>query len=118
MIKSKLSGLRDKSVQCRITNLSRNNTIEKVVLRRCWNRQTLVSKSDDFIFQFDCNKSILQHWFVKQDCKNMTPLENEALIVVTNWTSKNTSKYTKEPEFLSCCLLTVSIIAGRYFHIA
>ena len=43
-----------------------------------------------------------------QDCKNMTALENEALIVVTNWASKNTSKYTKELEFLSCCLLTVN----------
>ena len=77
-----------------------------------------MNEADDFIFQFDCNKRILQNWFVNQDCKNITALENEVLIVVTNWTSKNTSKYTKELEFLSCCLLTVSIIAGRYFHIA
>ena len=35
VIRGKLSGLRDKSVQRRITNLSRNKTIEKVALHRC-----------------------------------------------------------------------------------
>ena len=69
VIRGKLSGLRDKSVQRRITNLLRNKTIEKVALHRCWNRETLVCESDDFIFQFDCKKRILQHWFVKQDLR-------------------------------------------------
>ena len=30
----------------------------------------------------DCKKCILQHWFVKQDCKKTTALENEAVFVV------------------------------------
>ena len=76
LIRGKLSGLTDKSLQRRITNLSRNKTIEKVALPRCWNRLTLVSESDDFIFQFDCKKSIFQHWIILQDCKYMTALEN------------------------------------------
>ena len=92
VIRGKLSGLSDKSVQRRITNLSRNKTIEKVALRRCWNRETLVCESDDFIFQFDLKKRILQHLFVKQDCRKMTALENEAVFVVTSWASEDTSK--------------------------
>ena len=40
-------------------------------------------ESDDFIFQFDLKKRILQHCFVKQDCRKMTALENEAVFVVT-----------------------------------
>ena len=40
VIRSKLSGLSDKFVQRHITNLSRNKTIEKVALHRCWNRET------------------------------------------------------------------------------
>ena len=118
VIRGNLSGLSDKSVQRRITNLSRNETIEKVALHRCWNRETLVSESDDFIFQFDLKKRILQHWFVKQDCRKMTALENEAVFVVTNWASEDTSKYTEELEFLSCCLHTVTTVAGQYFHAA
>ena len=107
VIRGKLSGLRDKSVQRHITNLSRNKTIEKVALHRCWNRETLLGcESDDFIFQFDLKKRILQHWFVKQDCRKMTALENEAVFVVTNCASADTSKHTEELEFLSCCLLT------------
>ena len=39
LIRGKLSGLTDKSLQRRITNLSRNKTIEKVALHRCWNRE-------------------------------------------------------------------------------
>ena len=35
LTRGKLSGLTDKSVQSRITNLSRNKTIEKVALHRC-----------------------------------------------------------------------------------
>ena len=116
VIRGKLSGLRDKSVQRRITNLSRNKTIEKVALHRCWNRETLVCESDDFIFQFDVKKRILQHWFVQQDCRKMTALENEAVFVVTNWASEDISKYTEELEFLSCCLLTVTTVARRYFQ--
>ena len=104
VIRGKLSGLRDKSVQRRITKLLRNKTIEKVALHRCWNRETLVCESDDFIFQFDCKKRILQHWFVKQDRRKMTALENEAVFVVTNWVSEDTAKYTKELEFPSRCL--------------
>ena len=96
VIRGKLSGLRDKSVQRRITNLSRNKTIEKAAPHRCWNRETLVGESDDFIFQFDLKKRILQHWFVKQDCRKTTALENEAVFVVTNWASEETSKYTEE----------------------
>ena len=65
VIRGKLSGLSDKSVQRRITNLSKNKTIEKVALHRCWNRETLVCESDDFIFQFDLKKRILRHWFIK-----------------------------------------------------
>ena len=34
LIRGKLSGLTDKSLQRRITNLSRNKTIEKVALHR------------------------------------------------------------------------------------
>ena len=100
VIRGKLSGLSDKSVQRFITNLSRNKTIEKVALHRCWNRETLVCESDDFIFQIDLKKRILQHWFIKQDCRNMTALENEAVFVVTNWASEDTSKYTEELKFL------------------
>ena len=48
VIRGKLSGLSDKSVQRRITNLSRNKTIEKVAFHRCCNRGTLVCESDDF----------------------------------------------------------------------
>ena len=55
LIRDKLSGLRDKSVQRRVANQSRNKTIEKVALHRCWNRETLVCESDDFIFQFPRN---------------------------------------------------------------
>ena len=58
VIRGKLSGLSDRSVQRRITNLSRNKTIKKVALHRCWNRETLVCESDDFIFQFDLKKRI------------------------------------------------------------
>ena len=116
VIRGKLSGLSDKSVQRRITNLSRNKTIEKVALHRCWNRETLVCESDDFIFQFDLKKCIMQHWFVKQDCRKMTARENEAVFVVTDWASGDTSKYTQELEFLSCCLLTVTSVALQYFH--
>ena len=83
VIRGKLSGLRDTSVQRHITNLSRNKTIEKVTLHRCWNRETWVCESDDFFFQFDLKKRILQHWFVKQDCRKMTAVENEAVFVVT-----------------------------------
>ena len=83
VIRGKLSGLRDKSLQRHITILSRNKTIEKVALHRCWNRDTLVCESDDLFFQFDLKKRILQHWFVKQDCRKMTALENEAVFVVT-----------------------------------
>ena len=115
-IRGKLSGLSDKSVQRRITNLSRNKTIEKVTLHRCWNRDTLVCESDDFFFHFDLKKRILQHWFVKQDCRKMTALENEAVFAVTNWASEDTSKSTEELEFLSCCLLTVTTVARQYFH--
>ena len=50
VIRGKSSGLRDKSVQRRITNLSRNKTIEKVALHRCWIRESSVCESDDFIF--------------------------------------------------------------------
>ena len=39
----------------------------------------------------------------------MTALENEAVVVVTNWASEDTYKYTEELEFPSCCLLTVTI---------
>ena len=116
VIRGKLSGLSDKSVQRRITNLSRNKTIEKVALHRRWNRETLVCESDDFIFQFDLKKHILRHWFIKQDCRKMAALENEAVFVVTNWASEDTSKYTEELEFLSCCLLTVTTVARQYFH--
>ena len=42
-------------------------------------------ESDDVFFQFDLKKRILQHWFVKQDCRKMSALENEAVFVVTNW---------------------------------
>ena len=74
-------------------------------------------ESDDFIFQFDLKKRILQHWFVKQDCTKMTALENEAAFVVTNWASEDTAKYTEELKFLSCCLnLTVTTVARRHFH--
>ena len=73
-------------------------------------------ESDDFIFQFDLKKRILQHCFVKQDCRKMTALENEAEFVVTNWASGDTAKYTEELEFLSCCLLTVTTVARQYFH--
>ena len=73
VIRGKLSGLRDKSVQRRITNLSRNKTIEKVALHRCWNRETLVCESDDFIFQFDLKKRnfatlVRQTGLQKDDC--------------------------------------------------
>ena len=73
VIRGKLSGLSDKSVQRRITNLSRNKTIEKVALHRCWNRETLVCESDDLIFQFDLKKRILHHLYrqtglQKDDC--------------------------------------------------
>ena len=95
VIRGKLSGLRDKSVQRRITNLSRNKTIEKVALHTCWNRETLVCESDDFIFKFDLKKRILQHWFVQQDCRKMTALENESVFVVTNWASEDTSSTQK-----------------------
>ena len=61
-----------------------------------------MGESDDFIFQFDLKKRILQHWFVKQDCRKMTALD--------------TAKYTEEVEFLSCCLLTVTTVARQYFH--
>ena len=73
-------------------------------------------ESDDFIFQFDLKKRILQHWLVKQDCRKMTALKNEAVFVVTNWASEDTSKYTEELEFLSYCLLTVTTVARQYFH--
>ena len=73
-------------------------------------------ESDDFIFQFDLNKRILHHRFVKQNCSKMTALENEAVFIVTNWASEDTSKYTEELEFLSCCLLTVTAVARQYFH--
>ena len=73
-------------------------------------------ESDDFIFQFDCKKRLLQQWFVKQDRRKMTALENEAVFVVTNWVSEDTSKYTEELEVLSCCLLTVNTVARRYFY--
>ena len=116
VIRGKLSGLSDKSVQRRITNLSRSETIEKVALHRCWNRETLVCESDDLIFQFDLKKRILHHWFVKQDCRKMTALENEAVFVVTNWAWEDTAKYTEELEFLSCCLLTVTTVARQYFY--
>ena len=116
VIRGKLSGLSDKSVQRRITNLSRNKTIEKVALHRRWNRETLVCESDDFIFQFDLKKHILQHWFAQQDCRKMTALENESVFVVTNWASEDTAKYTEELKFLSCCLLTVTTVARQYFH--
>ena len=36
-VRGTLNGLRDKSVQCHITNLSRNKTIEKAVLHKCRN---------------------------------------------------------------------------------
>ena len=39
-IRGTLSGLRDESVQCHITNLSRNKTIEKAVLHKCQNWET------------------------------------------------------------------------------
>ena len=118
VIRGKLSGLSDKSVQRRITNLSRNKTIEKVALNHgCWNREALVCESDDFIFQFDLKKRILQHWFVQQDCRKMTALENESVFVVTNWASEDTAKYTEELKFLSCCLLTVTTVARQYFHV-
>ena len=71
-------------------------------------------ESDDFLFHFDCKKRVLQHWFVKQDCKKMAALENEAVFVVTNWASEDRSKYTEELKFLSCCLLTVTAVAVRY----
>ena len=73
-------------------------------------------ESDDFIFQFDLKKRILQHCFVKQDCRKMTALENEAVFVATNWASEDTAKYTEEVEFLSCCLFTVTTVARRYFQ--
>ena len=38
VIRGKWSGLSDKSVQRRITKLSRNKTIEKIALHSCWNR--------------------------------------------------------------------------------
>ena len=82
VIRGTLRGLSDKFVQRRVTNLSRNKTIEKVTLYRCTNRETLACESDDFIFQFHLKKCILQHWFVKQDCRKMTALENEAVFVV------------------------------------
>ena len=116
VIRGKFSGLSDKSLQRRITNLSRNKTIEKVALHRCWNRETLVCESDDSIFQFDCKKRLLQHWFVKQDRRKMTALENEAVFVVTEWVSEDTSKYAEEMEFFSCCLFTVTTVARRYFY--
>ena len=72
----------------------------------------MVCETDDFIFQYDLKKKKLQHWFVKK----MTALENEAVFVVTNWVSEDTSKYTEELEFLSCCLLTVTTVARQYFH--
>ena len=73
-------------------------------------------ESDDFIFQFDLKKHILRHWFIKQDCRKMAALENEAVFVVTNWAAEYTSKYTEELEFLSSCLLTVTTVARQYFH--
>ena len=50
----------------------------------------------------DCKKRILQHRFVKQDCKKTTALENEAVFVVTSWASEDISKHRGELEFLSC----------------
>ena len=73
-------------------------------------------ESDDLIFQFDLKKRILHHWFVKQDCRKMTALENEAVFVVTNWAWEDTAKYTEELEFLSCWLLTVTTVARQYFY--
>ena len=74
-------------------------------------------ESDDFIFQFDRKKRVLQHWFAEQDCKKMAALENEAVFVVTNWASEDTSKYSEELEVISCCLLTVTTVARQYFHV-
>ena len=44
-------------------------------------------------------------------------LENEAVFVVINWASEKTSKYTEEPEFLSCCLLAVTTVARRFLFV-
>ena len=41
----------------------------------------------------------------------MTALENEAVFMVANWASEDTSKYTGELEFLWCCLLMVLTVA-------
>ena len=42
--------------------------------------------------------------------------QNEAVFVVTNWVSEDTSEYTDELELFSCCLFTVTTVAGRRFY--
>ena len=115
VIRGKLSGLRDKSVFDASQTYQETKMIEKVALHRCWNREILECESDDLIFQFDLKKRILQHWFVKQDCRKMTALENESVFVVTNWASEDPSSTQKSWNSSRVVFLPSPQLLGNIF---
>ena len=100
----------------RVRNPARNNTIKKTVLDKRLERDSLICDSDDFLFMYDCKTVVLQHWFVKKDCLQMTSRECDATVNNTNWPSVDTEKYREECEHISHCLVAVAAVARLYLH--
>ena len=110
-------GLTDKSVHRRIANLSRNKTVEEKEEKK---RKEI---TDVGIEKLRCATPTIPYFSTtarKAFCNTgslngtgerpVTALEKEAVFVVTNWASKDASKYKEELEFLSCCISQPTVL--------
>ncbi|KAL8592463.1 hypothetical protein ACOMHN_021405 [Nucella lapillus] len=103
-IENKLVRLSDPVRQRHLGSGVRNQCVVKVVLDKRYDRERLISESEDLVLLYDCRRQGLVDWFLRQDRRaKVTHFEDDAQNCLKVWSP------VTDPRFKSSLLLMSSL---------